>query len=199
MKNNKIVLLIIATILIIVVAIGMVIFYTKKNEKTDNELNLKFKEVANLKKISTELPDFEIEIDGAYVGILDKNLLLSNDIEVYEFDAGIDNGWDIVTNHYTGVKLSDVLDIMLQDASFTRVGFFSKMPRYEMFTKGQLTDNIFLVFQRDGKPIRTDGYMTLLAVDYKYKYSIEDVEKIYFWDINSTNGESSGSNLNNNN
>ena len=71
MKNNKIVLLIIATILIIVVAIEMVIFYTKKNEKTDNELNLKFKEVANLKKISTELPDFEIEIDGAYVGILD--------------------------------------------------------------------------------------------------------------------------------
>ena len=41
--------------------------------------------------------------------------------------------------------------------------------------------------------------MTLLAVDYKYKYSIEDVEKIYFWDINSTNGESSGSNLNNSN
>ena len=108
MKNNKIVILIIATVLIIVVAIGMVIFYTKKNEKTDNELNLKFKEVANLKKISTELPDFEIEIDGAYVGILDKNLLLSNDIEVYEFDAGIDNGWDIVTNHYIGVKLSDV-------------------------------------------------------------------------------------------
>lgn len=197
MKNKKTIILIIMTILIIAIAIGTVIFYMKGNEKKGSELNLGFKEVANLKKVSTELPDFKIKIDGAYVGTLDKNLLLANGIEVYEFDAGIDNGWDIVTNHYTGVKFSDVLDIMIQDASFTRVGFFSKMPRYEMFTKGQLTENIYLVFQRDGKPIRNDGYMTLLAVDYKYKYSIEDVEKIYFWDINSTNGESSGSNLDN--
>lgn len=179
MKDRKLIFLIGVVIIVVAVITGLMVFRTKVEDKPRTEL--KFKEIANLKEIQEKLPDFKIDIVGDYLGVLDRNLLEAHGIKVYEFDAGIDNGWDIVTDHYIGVKMSDVIDIMIQDASYLRIGFFSRMPRSVIFTKKEMTENMYLVFSRNGKPIRSDGMLSLLVVDYEYKYSLEDVNKIQIW------------------
>lgn len=179
MKDRKLIFLIGVVIIVVAVITGLMVFRTKVEDKPRTEL--KFKEIANLKEIQEGLPDFKIDIVGDYLGVLDRNLLEAHGIKVYEFDAGIDNGWDIVTDHYIGVKMDDVVDIMIQDASYLRIGFFSRMPRSVIFTKKEMTENTYLVFSRNGKPIRSDGMLSLLVVDYEYKYSLEDVNKIQIW------------------
>lgn len=182
MKKEKI-LKILFAIVSIVIVVGIIVAVNMKKDDTSKSTaknDLKFKEVANMKESEKELPDFKIDIKGAYEGILDKELLTSGGIKVYEFDAAMDNGWDIVTNHYAGVKFLDVVEIMLQDAPYTRLEIQSSKYRAKVFEEVDIDENMYLVFERDGKPIRKAGTLTMLNTDYRYAYSIEEVAMLYF-------------------
>ena len=180
MEKKRIIWMVVAiAVVVFLVGIGVTLLQ-KKNNNDNFSVKLNSKEIKGLKESDKELPDFKITVRGSFDGTIDKKLLDTNGIKVFEFDAGINNGWRVETNHYVGVRLSDVLDIAIQTMPYSRVKFVSQEYRAKEYEEDQISDDMFLVFERDGKPIRKDGYMSFLAVDYDYSYSVEDVVAMEF-------------------
>lgn len=168
--------IIICIIAIILIAVGCIIVFGNKASEKGFQLNEN--EIANIKKSDKKLPKFSIQIHGIYSGTITNESLEKEGIQVYEFDAGINNGWDVVTNHYAGVKLKDVLEIA-QIEDFTDIEFNSSNKIFTVYNKEEITDKTYLVFLRDGKPIKEGEPVTLLSADYHYRFSLENVEYIH--------------------
>ncbi len=135
--------------------------------------------VYNLKETDTKLPTFEMRVNGDYSGLINDQFVKEDKIKVYEFDATIDNGWDKVTNTYIGIRLNDLLDFY-QLSNFTSVDFVSLNQITIKYISTEIKDDTFIVFYKDGKLITDTGRPMLLAVDYNYRYSLEDVIDMNF-------------------
>lgn len=177
MKKNKLLICVVAVIIVAIV----VVFCVNKFKSDSNEevvASLSNHEIANLKEVDTELPEFSILINGIYINNITDKKLKDFGTKIYEFDAAVDNGWEVVTNHYVGVKLNDVLKEYDDMPEYKRIGFASPGSHFVDYKKEEVTDKTFLVFYRDGKPIVEGEAVNLLSVDKEYRYSVENLAMI---------------------
>lgn len=163
----------------LIVAGGIGIFIkTKDSRVAFANSKLSAKEIANVKEYTENIPDFEITISGAYTGKVTKDDLAKMSILVYQFDAGIDNGWETVTNEYVGIKVKELLDAS-DITDFTEVTFEATNKASITYFKDEITDNMYIVFMKDGKAISDKKTAMLLATDYDYNYSLKELTNIY--------------------
>ncbi len=178
-KNLKAIIGIIAISLIIVG--GIIFFVNKKNNPQlvySNNSKLSAKEVSGVKEYKGNFPEFELTITGSIMSNITNVNLAKMSVLVYEFDAGIDNGWETVTNHYVGIKLKELLDAS-HITEFNELTFEATNYASITYFKEDITDDIYLVFTKDGKNINSDKNVMLLATDRDYNYSLKDVSNIY--------------------
>lgn len=168
MKNKKWIWLIVAVVLVII-AIVIGFFY-----KNNRYLFLESHEISDVEKVNTDIPNFTIIVKGLYEGTITHLDLKEKNTQVYDFNAGVFNGWTVNTNKYTGVKLNDVLNAM-NITDFSEIEFQAPGDLSVTYEKNEITNNTYLIFYRDGEFIRNDEYISLLAVDYDYRYSLENV------------------------
>lgn len=168
---------IIVVILIIVGGIG--IFINKKDSKTAfTNSKLSAKQIANSQQYTGDIPEFKITISGGLTGEVTNEDLANMSVLVYEFNAGIDNGWNTVTNHYVGIKVKELLDAS-DITDFTEVTFEATNKASITYFKDEITDNMYIVFMKDGKAISDKKTAMLLATDYDYNYSLKELTNIY--------------------
>ena len=176
MKKTYLIIITILTLLSISLFIILVV--TKKATKycmSDNKYNNELHNVLNIKNYAGEIEDFRIFVNGEYSDEITGEFINNEKIQVYEFDAVINDSWTIHKDHYIGVKLLDVLNkkgFHYNNITFSTEGLLSVT-----YTESQITDKTYLVFKRNGKSIN-DGKVALLSVDFNYKYSIENLYKI---------------------
>ena len=140
--------------------------------------------VTNVKESNIKLPKFDILLDGSYKGSISNEYIEEDKIKVYEFDANIDNGWDIVTTHYVGVKLYDLLDYY-QINNVSTLTFESNDAMSVIHAHSDLK-NAYIVFYKDGTLIGNDSHQTLLVPDMEYRYSLQGLKRIHL--VTSSNG-----------
>lgn len=180
MKNenkNQVILILIVVIVILVCVCGALLLgrKTESSDKTYSEVG-----VYDFEKSDMTIPKFEINILGDYEGVINEEFLKEDGIQVYEFEGAIDNGWDVVTNHYVGVKLKDVIE-KYQIKNFTSVDVKSLDMITVTYLSYEINDNMFIVFYKDKKTVTEDGRPMLLAIDYDSKFSLYDVIDMKFF------------------
>lgn len=134
------------------------------------------------KQNEIEIPDFTLEIGGVYEGMFSSDDIINNDIPIYDFDAKMLTSYGMKTNHYVGIELKDVLDFMETD-TYTHIYFSDGKKAYSTYTKDEISDDMYLVFYRDGKKI-DDAVVSFLAVGVDYSFSVEDLHRIDFMNDN---------------
>lgn len=178
-KKSKIVMLVAIIELIIIIVLSVVEIIVPNVKKEDgNYIFLKSYEVSELRKIDYELPDFTIVVTGIYDGTITNIDLEKNDIPVYEFDAGMQTSWAIMTDRYVGVKLVDVFDT-LGLTNFKDVKMYAPGKIELTYDAEEIDDKMFFVFERAGEPIG-EANVSLLATQYDYNYSVENLVKLTF-------------------
>lgn len=168
MKNKKWLILIITFALVGLIILSLYLY--KNNNKT---IKLKENEIVNIVETDVEIPSFTIILKGGYEGTITQLDLKEKGIKVYDFDAGINNGWEVKTNRYTGVKLKDVLEKMnINDFSTIK---FKGAGKVEItYDAEEISDKTYLVFYRDGKILdKEESSVNLLAVDYQSRFSLQ--------------------------
>ncbi len=179
MKDKKNVSIIVVLIVIVIALAGTCIYLLTKNNDDNTVYEGKAHEINNLVETDKKLPTFSVTVSGDYTGLINNQFVKEDSIKVYEFDATIDNGWDAVTNKYVGIRLNDLIKYYQLD-NFTTIDFSSLDDISIKYLKKDITDNTFLVFYKDGKLIDNTGRPMLLAVDYEYRYSLENVFDMKF-------------------
>lgn len=174
MKKKNILGIIIATILIAIVVAFIVYRLNSKG------LELKPGEITNIEVSKIEPPEFTLIVKGLYSGTITGADLKNKNVEVYEFDAGMKTSFGETTNHYVGVKLLDVLKAM-DITDYKKIDFGAYGTSYVSHKRNQINEKTYLIFSKDGEEIRRD-HISLLAVDQEYRYSKEDITKLYFSD-----------------
>lgn len=172
---------IIGVIVIIFIVVGFI--YLILNKQTDSKIahsgsRLSAKEISGVKEYKGNIPEFSITISGAHIGEVTNENLSKMSVLVYKFDAGIDNGWETVTNEYVGIKVKELLDAS-DITNFTEVTFEATNKASITYFKNEITDNMYIVFMKDGKAISDKKTAMLLATDYDYNYSLKELTNIY--------------------
>lgn len=169
MKNRTMTL----AIILCVLAIGIVLVLVPLFHSNENDA--KVGEIANLRETEVgDLPDFGIIIRGAYEG-----MIVNSDIpkmKAYEFDATVNNGWSIETNHYVGIRVRDAFEY-LSIKEYDEVEFFSKGRVTIVYRASEINDDTYFIIKRDGKLIN-DFALNMISFDKDYHYSLENVVRI---------------------
>lgn len=180
MKKNKIIYIIIALLFLIILSLFMIKTFIIDRSENDSKKGIVLEAgvVENIEEFSGDLPEFSFKIEGAYIGEIDKEIISSYEIPVYEFDAGIDSGFRTETNHYLGVRLGEFLE--KQSITNYRDLIINSLDGYKrVYRQDEIDDYMFLIFKRDGKIINDDNPVVLLVVDEEYnKYSLEKLTSI---------------------
>lgn len=176
--NKKNTIILIATVLTVIALVAVIFFIFNRNRE-DEKLELNLHEVANVEKKEVEIPDFTIVVNGSYEGSITDEDLKKYGVQTYEFDAAIDNDWETVTNHYAGVKLKDVFEAM-QIKSYETIDIKAPGRITVQYTKDEVSDNVYIIFTRDGQRIEEDEAITIISFDYKYRYAVANVSEMVF-------------------
>lgn len=174
MKKKKSII-IISTIMLIIIIVGIGLYIISRSKP-----NLKAHEISNIKESSEKIPPFLIAIGGNYDGIINNTFLEEDKIPMYEFDAAIETTWGTFTNKYIGVKLNDLLE-KYQITNYKSIEFVSNDFVRAEYKPFMITDNMYIVFYRDGKLIDEDNAATLISIDRNYRYAVERLSQIYFY------------------
>ena len=172
-------------ILVLIIACFVYLYINKPANITDNEkcVNTTVNEselhtISNIKKYDGEINSFRIFIKGSYIEQLTLDFVKEENIQIYEFDAVVNDSWMIHKDHYVGIKLKDILD--KKEYKYDNIVFRTEGLMQVTYMAEQITDKTYLVFTRNGKSIG-EGRVALLSVDYNYKYSVENLSRM---DIN---------------
>lgn len=179
MKKNKKIFILITIFILVIVIISLI--YIGTNKKINN---LDKGTIANLKPISSKFPEFTIILDkqGESNGMdLTEITLKDKAIQNYEFEAGIYNGWETKTDRYRGSRLKDIIE-KIEVGEYTGLTFYTNNKQSVTYKKEDITENVFLIYKRNGKDIRQNekNAITLLRVDKDYNYSLENIFGIIF-------------------
>ena len=191
-NKNKSYLIIIIVILILV---GVVLcskeFFSKKDLANETpSTNLEKFAIANETESSKNVPNFTLRLNGVMKGTLSQESV--KEAKYYEFDAGIDNGFEVVTTRYTGLKFKDYLNELGVEDYFKLI-LVSKNGMMMSLTPEEITDKMYVVFYRNGELISEDQPLSLLNVEKPYSNSLEELYEIrvyrYELDENEKDGK----------
>lgn len=160
----------------ILLTIGCV-FLAKKLE--DNKYNNLIAErgIKDVKEIDYSLPKFVVTIGGIYDSTLTNQDI--KDLKTYEIAAVMDESYENEYHTYKGVKMLDILNYYGID-DFNKVYFMSSGKLQVEFSKEEINDDMYFVFTKDGKNIKTGESGGLLVPSINGRYSITDVVKFSF-------------------
>lgn len=181
-KNTSQVKAIIGIIVVILIVVGIVFFVLGK--KGNNDIgkgnDLKAYEIANLKEYDGTIPAFEFTISGAFQSKLTDAEIKKMNIKLYEFDANIDTGWNVVKNKYVGIKVKDLLEeTKIYESTSHELTFEGDNRTSITYDLSKITEKMFIVFLRDDKNINDKQPVMLLNVGENYSYSIDQLVNIY--------------------
>lgn len=172
MNNKKENLKIIVFILLLVFIIECLIHIPIKTETIQNE-------ATDIKIYESKIPDFKLKLSGVYDQIITEKEVIDNEVPIYEFDAIINNGWDNKKNHYVGIKLFDLLEKFKLN-KYERIMFNREELKTVNLSLDEITNQMYIVFYRDGKTIQENAPLNLLTIDRDYRYSLENLTELYF-------------------
>ena len=176
--NLKGIMLVVGIVAIAVIAGLIIQFKTNESRDKSDSLTLKKYEIANISESDAILPEFSIDIEGIYSGSIPSSSFAEYEIKSYDFDAGIDIGWKISTNKYTGAKLEDFLTKSFLE-NYSSITFYSTTGKSATYNKEDISDKVYLVYYKDDKLIGESSQPTLLVVDKPYfSYSLESISKM---------------------
>ena len=173
--------------LFLALAIAIPIVVKIRNNKTDiantNEKNKSIEQNAKLAKTlenvveyNGDIPEFSIKMTGLYSATVTSEEIKEK-LPIYEFEAGVYDMYDAHTSKYVGVKYWDLIKYLKLPHNESAV--FKSNRKSVSYRPTEIDyDKTFIVFLRDGKPIG-DGKAALLAINYSYSYSVENLEEIH--------------------
>ena len=169
-------------IIVIIIILGLSYWYFAKplNKNNNNCANTnvsasELHTVTNIKNYTGEVKPFRIFINGSYTELITLDFVKENNIPIYEFDAVVNDSWTIHKDHYVGIKLKDVLG--KKGYKYDSIEFRTEGLLRVTYAAEQITDKTYLVFTRNGESIG-EGRVSLLSVDYSYKYSMEHLMRM---------------------
>ena len=122
-----------------------------------------------------KIPELTLEITGRYETTLKLNEITEY-VPVYEFDAGIVDIFGTHINKYVGIKYADLIKYL--NMPYSTITMFVSDRKKVSYRPSEIDyEKTFIVFSMDDKSINTSK-MTLLAVNYNYLYSVENLTSI---------------------
>lgn len=195
MKKNKKWIIILCVIfgVLFTSVLGLTVYHNYKLENApssesdlknlQNSVEMVANDIINLEEFRGDIPEFGVLLVGVDYYFIDNNFIEENEIKVYEFDGALDNGFDVVKNHYVGIKLLDIIK-MDDFKDFEKVLFASKVDdeesHYVTYDISAVSDKTFIILSRDGKSISNEETVSLISFDYDYRSSIENLTMISF-------------------
>lgn len=181
-KSTSQIKAIIGIIVVILIVVGIVFFVLgkKDNNEIGKNSDLKAYEITNLKEYNKEIPSFEFTITGAFESKLTDAEIKKMDLKLYEFDANIDTGWNVVKNKYVGIKVKDLLEeTKIYESTSHELTFEGDNRTSITYDLSKITEKMFIVFLRDEKNINSKQSVMLLNVGENYSYSLDQLVNIY--------------------
>lgn len=173
MKKSKSVIVILLILIVIIVSTIVIIVLPKKEDNITDQTESKYT-MSELEEVDEIIPDFKIDIVGAYEGTINPSILKEREKKAYKFSTNIVESDSNVSSSYVGFKLSDVLDALdiyeYSSLEFRNVDSYASKVR-------EVDDKLFLVFKKNDKNID----VTLLRVDRNYDKSIENITDLYIF------------------
>lgn len=163
-----------------------------KNQNDQTTLGGNFKKVeqyskskiSNVVEVNTELPNFTIRINGIYYEEINETSVREKGVSVYEFDGKIFNGWETKENRYTGIRVTELFRAFGYD-EYNEVVFDAVMgtptSSSTLLNKSRISDECYLVFLRDGKPLEEYEPVSFIPFDKNYMSRVENLEFITFY------------------
>ena len=180
-KSGLITTAIVVITILIAIPIAIKVANNKKAPKaTENKTNVDsnlVKNIDNLVVSSKEMPDYTLEISGLYETTLNLKEIVDF-VPLYEFDAGIVDIYGTHVNKYVGISYADLIKYL--NVPHNTITVFKTDRKKVSYRATEIDyEKTFIVFYMDDKPIN-GSKMTLLAVNYNYLYSIEDLTSIEY-------------------
>lgn len=174
-KNKRIIIVISVITVVALVLLGFLVYRgitISKHEKLIETIGVK-----DVQKINYELPKFTIVVDGIY-----DNTITSADIknlDVYKIKAVMNDGIYKDDYDFVGVRVLDVLKLTKMEG-FNSLTFKSSGKLQVTYDKGEITDNMYFVFEVDGYKYDASEPVALVNPDVNARYSISDIVKLTF-------------------
>ena len=177
-KSGLLTIIIVVLAILIALPIAIKVKNAKDTPKDDNQpvLDSKLvKNIDNLELSTKEIPELTLEITGRYETTLKLNEITEY-VPVYEFDAGIVDIFGTHVNKYVGIKYADLIKYL--NMPYSTITMFVSDRKKVSYRPSEIDyEKTFIVFSMDDKSINTSK-MTLLAVNYNYLYSVENLTSI---------------------
>jgi len=179
-KTGLLTTVIVIIVILIVIPIAIKAVRNKKIPATDNKINVDSKLVKNIDNLvvsTKEMPDYTLNITGRYETTLKLKDIVDY-VPLYEFEAGIVDIYGTHVNKYTGINYADLIKYL--NVPYSTLTVFKSNRKKVSYRPTEIDyEKTFIVFYMDDNPIN-DSKMTLLAVNYNYLYSIEDLTTIEY-------------------
>ena len=133
--------------------------------------------VKSAEKIKYEIPKFSLTIGGIYDNTI-TNVDCAN-LDVYKFKAVMDDGIYKRVYEYVGIKVEDVLEMANMD-NYNKITFMSSGFLQVTYSKDEITDNTYFVFEVDGKTYEYPDSIALVNPELNARYSITGLARLNF-------------------
>lgn len=167
---------IITVIISVVVTLGLV-FGVNLISKVSYNKKVEERGIKSIKEVEYSIPRIEISIKGIYNSYLSEENL--KDVKVYEIEAVMDDTIENTLYTYKGVRITDILS-KYNITDYTSITFKANDGLQVLFRKNEINENMFLVFNRDGKDYKVGEGAALLVPDLNARYSITNVSTLTF-------------------
>ena len=167
---------------ILIIAMISLLFITGCGNNNNDNKELKLGEINNIKESTKEMPVFTIVIKGLKeTTITEKDL---KDLKMYDFETNIrkndlDGNTELYTSSFTGVKLKEALE-KKNIKDFDSIDFKAVGNLTVRYSKEELTDEMYLVFYKDGKSLKAteDTEVMLLVPSLKNRYWVPSLTRM---------------------
>ena len=160
----------------ILLTLGCVFLANKLDSNKNNNLIVE-RGIKDVKEVDYTLPKFVVSISGIYDSTLTNEDI--KDLKTYEIAAVMDESYENEYHTYKGVKMLDILNYYGID-DFNKVYFRASGKLQVEFSKEEITDDMYFVFTKDGKSIKSGESGGLLIPSINARYSITDVVTFSF-------------------
>jgi hypothetical protein len=174
MKKKTIIIA--SIVIVLIIALSSLLIYKNKVNKDYDKLTETIG-IKKIEKIDYKLPKFSILVSGIYDNTITD--VDCKDLDVYSFQAIMDDGIYKQAHKYIGIKVNDVLKMAYMD-SFNKLTFMSSGFLQVAYSREEITDNVYLVFSVDGHEYEGPEPMALLNPDVNARYSVTGIVKFLF-------------------
>ena len=169
--NKKITIGIIVT-LIVCALVGSIIYIN--NKRKYNEI-VKTAGIKSIEEIKYDLPKFTILVAGIYEGTISTGDVKK--LKTYKFEAVTDDGLEKELHTYIGIKVLDVLN-RVEFKKYNHITFMSTGDLQVKYDTKEITENMYFVFEKDGKKYPKAEEVTLINPDVNSRYNLTCIVKM---------------------